>query len=176
MAQGPSNFLFNPGLPVLQQLNLVLNITGAKTAAPNPLTNSALYYFCDAIAAQSTIDNFLGTTSEFTTTQFDATTMGTDTFGLLINMSGLQGPPNTTNIIGQAKNVVSMSAVVVQATGGTTQYPNYVQGIALLADSSNATQIAVGAYGNIALVVKAGNSFDGFTAGAIDINILWQSL
>ncbi len=176
MSQGPSHFLFNPGLPVTQSLNLVLNITGAKTAAPVPLTNSALYYFCDAIASQTTVDNFLGTTNEFLIASFDATAMGTDTFGLLINMSGQQGPPNTTKVIGQAASVTSMNAVIYQATGGTTAYGNYVQSISVIPASTNATQIAVGAYGNIALIVKAANSFDGFTSGSIAVNILWQSL
>lgn len=41
-----------------------------------------------AISAQSTIDNFLGTTSEFNYLAFDATSMGTDAVGVIIDMKG----------------------------------------------------------------------------------------
>lgn len=41
-----------------------------------------------AIAAQSTINNFLGTTAEFDYLAFDATSMGTDALGVIIDMKG----------------------------------------------------------------------------------------
>ncbi len=41
-----------------------------------------------AISAQATIDNFLGTSSEFDYLAFDATAMGTDAIGVIIDMKG----------------------------------------------------------------------------------------
>jgi hypothetical protein len=41
-----------------------------------------------AISAQSTIDNFLGTVSEFNYLAYDATSMGTDAVGVIIDMKG----------------------------------------------------------------------------------------
>lgn len=41
-----------------------------------------------AIATQATIDNFLGTTAEFNYLAFDATSMGTDAVGVIVDMKG----------------------------------------------------------------------------------------
>jgi hypothetical protein len=41
-----------------------------------------------AIASQSVIDNFLGTTSEFDYLAYDATAMGTDALGIIVDMKG----------------------------------------------------------------------------------------
>lgn len=166
MANGPGIFLFNANLPQLKVMRLLWNITGAKTCAPLPLSNSAVMAVYDAIAAQSTIDNFLGTEDEFTIVQFDSTTMGADTFGVLVNMQG------------QCLSIQSMVARCYSNTGGSDLVIRQVQSIATLADSSNATQVAVGADGNIGLVVVFGNSpdFDGLTSGTIDIELVWLSV
>ena len=41
-----------------------------------------------AIASQAVINDFLGTTSEFDYLAFDATAMGTDAIGVIVNMQG----------------------------------------------------------------------------------------
>lgn len=166
MANGPSIFLFNANLPQIKTMRLLWKITAAKTVSPLPISNSAVYSTFDAIAAQSTIDNFLGTTSEFTIAQFDATAMGADTFGVLVNMQG------------QALSIQSMVARCYSNTGGLDLVTRQCQASTTLPDSTNATEIAVGADGNIGLIVVFGNTpdFDGLTSGTIDIEIVWLSV
>jgi hypothetical protein len=178
MSMGPSSFLWNAGFPTVQQLVLPFNITGAKASSPVPLTNSAVYNFYDAIASQSTIDTFLGTSSEFTTTQFDSTTMGNDAFGVLINMGSVGGISGVTNNQGQASSVLFMEASCYSGTGGSTAVTRVVQASATLPNSTLGTAVAVGAYGNIGLTVDFGNTpdFDGLSSGTIVIKLYWQSL
>jgi len=140
-------------------LRLQYAITAATTCKPL-VSNSASLTTYTAIAAQATIDDYLGTTSEFTIAQFDATAMGADTFGALVQMNG------------QCKSVVMMVArcysasdtlVTRQVAGGT------------LAASTLETAVQVGAFGNIGLKIDFGNTpnFDGLAAGTIDIEIHW---
>lgn len=165
MGQGPSNFLWQSGLPVEHKLSLVFNITGAKTSTPLPIQNSAVYQFYDAIAAQATIDDFLGTVDEFLIVQFDATTMGADMFGCLVNMAG------------QASSILYMNASCYSDTGGATAVTRVVQPSATMPSSTLGTACAVGADGNIAFTVSFGNSpdFDGLTSGTIVVDIVWLS-
>lgn len=165
MSNGPGIFLFNANMPQLKVLKLVWKITGAKAVQPLPITNSAVYAFFDAISSQTTIDNFLGTEDEFTTTQFDSTTMGADAFGVLVSMQG------------QALSVQSMTARCYSGTGGATLVTRQCQASTVLPNSTLGTAIAVGADGNIGLTVDFGNTpdFDGLTSGTIEIEITWLS-
>lgn len=151
------------GKTQVRVLHLPFKITAAKTVAQVPLGQPVLTTF-DAIAAQATIDDFLGTSSEFTIAQFDATAMGADTFGGVVNM------------LGQVKAVSMMEAVCYSASGATSVLRG-CQGVGLTA-STLETAYALGAYGNLAFKVDFGNTpdFDGLTAGQIIIKLQWIAL
>lgn len=140
-------------------LRLQYTITAATTCKPI-VSNSASLVTYAAIAAQATIDDFLGTTSEFTAAQFDATSMGADAFGALIQMNG------------QCKSVVQMVARCYSASN--TLVTRQVAGGTLTA-STLETAVQRGADGNIGLKVDFGNApdFDALAAGTIDIEIHW---
>lgn len=142
-------------------LRLQYRITGAKTCVPI-ISNSATLTTYDALASQAVINDFLSTTNEFTLAQFDATSMGADTFGVLVNMSL------------QCKTVVMMVASCYSATN--TLVTRQVLG-GTLAASTLETAVQVGAFGNIGVKVDFGNTpdFDGLTAGTIDIAVHWIS-
>lgn len=150
------------GKTQVRVLHLPFKITGAKAVAQVPLGQPVLTTF-DAIAAQATIDDFLGTVSEFTIAQFDATAMGNDTFGGIVNM------------LGQVKAVSMMEAICYSA-GGVSVLRG-CQGVGLTA-STLETAYALGASGNLAFKVDFGNTpdFDGLTAGQIIIKLHWIAL
>jgi len=144
-------------------LTLVFNITGA--AASTEVQRSPVLHAYGAIASQAVIDDFLGTTNEFLVAAFDATAMGADAFGGVINMAG------------QAKEVLYMNAKCYSGTGGATLVERMVQDSAALTASTLATEVAKGASGNIGFKVDFGNTpdFDALTSGVIVIEIAWKS-
>ena len=145
-------------------LRLEYEITAAKTVSPLVPGIPAITSF-DAIAAQSTIDNFLGTTNEFLVTAFDATAMGNDTFAAIANMSG------------QVQRITKVVASCYSGTAGSTHVFRVVKSSAALTASTLATEAAVGANGNVAVKVDFGNTpdFDALTAGLIVLEIYWIS-
>lgn len=140
---------------------LVYNITGAGAASPIPSNSVSLITF-GAIASQSVIDDFLGTTNEFLVAAFDATAMGADMFGGLVKMEG------------QMKQLVYVEAVCYSTGAGVHRG---AQPSAALTASTLVTECALGASGNVAFKVDFGNSpdFDGLTAGTIVIRLHWIS-
>jgi hypothetical protein len=143
-------------------LRLEYKITAAKTASAL-IPNSASLITFDAFASQSVIDNYLGSTNEFLLAAFDATSMGNDAFGGLVNMCG------------QAKKVTQMIATCYSATN--TVVTRQCQVSTALTASTLTTEVAVGDQGNIGFKVDFGNTpdFDGLTAGTIVIAIHWIS-
>jgi hypothetical protein len=142
-------------------LELVWSITAAKTVAARPIGTPVLTAF-DAISTQATIDNFLGTSSEFLVAAFDSTAMGADTFACIINMGG------------QAKYVSHMEVVCYSGTGGATRVEVAVAEGSLTA-STLETALDLGASGNIAFKCDFGNTpdFDALTAGLIVARVYW---
>jgi hypothetical protein len=147
---------WNPALASQPEvLRLRFQITAAKTVTPIIGDQPCLSTF-DAIAAQTTIDNFLDTSSEFTIAKFDATAMGADAFGGVVDMGK------------QCRKVLG--------TAGATLVTRQVKASSALTDSTLETAVAKGADGNIAFKVDFGNTpdFDALTAGVIEIDIEWQ--
>lgn len=139
-------------------LTLMFNITGAKTSVTRPLGPPVLTAY-DAIAAQATIDNFLGTTSEFNYLAFDATSMGTDAFGVIVNMNGQAG--------------YLLAAEAKQMSG--TNFGTVVNSIGLgtgLTATTLATEAALGANGNLAARFVLTN-LDGLTTGIVMVRFYW---
>lgn len=147
-----------------RRLRLTYYITGAVTVSARPLAAAAGSYVAfGAISAQSVIDNFLGTTSEFDYLAFDATSMGSDAMGVIVNMKG------------QAADLINVEARCFSGSGLATLVSRYAQKSATLTNTSLVTEAALGASGNIALKINWDNSpdFDALTSGTIIIDIDW---
>lgn len=142
-------------------LRLMFNITAAKTVTDVYRTPTLTTF--DAIASQAVINTHLGTTNEFLLAAFDATAMGVDTFGGIVDMGG------------QCAEVYSMVARCYSASN--TIVTRQCEDVATLTASTLATEVARGANGNIAFKVDFGNTpdFDALTAGTIEIDIVWRS-
>lgn len=160
------------GKSIPHELVLTWKITGAKTVVPH-LLSLPVYTTFDAIASQSTIDSFLQTTNEFTIAQFDATAMGTDAFGCLVNMSGATSQQTSTTfggLVGQVASASVMEASVFSGTyNATTVNANANSGS--LTASTLETAFAVGAYGNLAFKMVA-SGLDALTSGIIVVRLL----
>jgi len=143
-------------------LTLDFSITGAGTSAPL-MVGAPVLSSSGALASQAAIDAFLGTTNEFLLAAFDATAMGADAFGGVVNMNG------------QVAKVVKMNARCHSGTAGITVVANQVAASAALTASTLATEVAKGADGNIGFRVAWGNTpdFDALTAGTMTIEIHW---
>ncbi len=157
-----SLFYFNEKLGKTnpRELILMFNITGAKTSVQRPVGGPVLTTY-DAIASQAVINNFLGTTDEFLVAAFDSTSMGTDAFGVIINMSG------------QAAYVCGVTTSVYSGAGFATVTANGSVGTGLTSTSLT-TQSAVGADGNMALRTIV-SGLDILTTGIIVVKVLWIS-
>lgn len=158
---------WNPELEMGQvvETKFIFNITGAK-AVKSLTGNAVVYTAADAIAAQSTIDTFLGTptgtTSEFNYLAFDATSMGTAALAFICNMNG------------QVGKLVCVRASVNSGTAGVTQAVKCLVPASALTNTSLSTQFALGANGNVAgRIVVTG--LDGFTSGTVALTLFWRS-
>lgn len=166
--------MWNEAFPSKTNLmQLQWKITAAKTIQPQPLNLGGVLPFFDAPANQAVIDGFLLTTNEFLLAQFDGTAMGTDTFACLVKMNGVNAASTSTSI-GQAASVQSMVATVYSGTNGATLASSGVASSSTLTSSSNTSQIAVGANGDIAFRFVA-SGLDALTGGLISVNIFWTS-
>ena len=141
--------------------NLMFNITAAVTVTD--LLRSPTLNTFGAIASQAVIDNFLGTTNEFLVAAFDATAMGADAQGLIVNMNG------------QVAELYDFKAYCFSASD--TIVTRQAQDVATLTASTLTTECAKGAFGNVAFKINWGNTpdFDGLTAGTICIDFTWRS-
>jgi hypothetical protein len=139
-------------------ITLVFQITGAGTSSAVPQGTPVLSTY-GAIASQSVIDDFLGTTNEFLVAAFDATAMGADTFACIVNMQG-------------------QAAKLLYATGEVYSGTDYVARASVdsgLTASTIETAADCGADGNIAVKFNFGNTpdFDGLTTGVIVVKLYW---
>lgn len=135
------------------------DITGAKTSTSVPVGADALVTY-DAIAAQSTIDNYLGTSSEFLIAAFDATAMGADELGLIINMRG------------QCAKVLG-AKITLFAEAGTLSISLNSKAVSALTASTVENSCAVGASGNIAVKFTGVTGLDAATDGYYVVEIDW---
>jgi hypothetical protein len=155
-----SLFYYNDqlGKVVPNELVLQWKITAAKTVVPI-VANSAHLTAFDAIASQSVIDGFLGTTNEFLVAAFDATAMGANAFAVILDMNG------------QAKSLLSVSARVLSGSNGATvaECGKVAEG---LTASTLVCQGALGSQGNLAgRFVLSG--LDALTSGLLEVRFCW---
>lgn len=140
---------------------LVFDITGAGAATAVPANSASLITY-EAIASQSVIDEFLGTTNEFLVAAFDATSMGVDAFGCIVNMAG------------QVKQLAYVEVLCYSGAGGSTLVSRGFQPVATLTGSSLTTECALGASGNVAVrAILTG--LDALTDGTIVVKLHWIS-
>lgn len=142
-------------------MRFVYEINGAKDISL-VVPGSPIYHSFDAIAAQATIDDFLGTTDEFTIAQFDATALGVDAIGGFVRMDK------------QASKGVKMRAALLSGADGSTVVEDNVKFVSSLTDSSLTTQAAVGADGNIGWRAVI-TGLDAATAGLVVVEFDWLS-
>ena len=147
----------------VQVLDLYYKITAAKTVQ-DLNKNVALTAF-DAIASQSVINDFLGTTDEFLVAAFDATAMGADAFAAIIDMDR------------QVGELLCAKAMCHSGTDGAVLVEQGVASVASLTASTLSTQAAVGSQGNLAIRVAFGNTpdFDALTSGLIHLQLMYRN-
>ena len=148
----------------VQHSRLVFKITGAVTQVSMPLDESRVLNAFGAVT-QASIDAHLGTSSEFTAAQYDATAMGADAQGLIIDMGG------------QADELSAVTARCYSGTAGATLVEQAFTPLSVLTDSTLQTECALGANGNIGIKLNWGNvpDFDALTAGTVIIDIEWRA-
>lgn len=151
-----------------RSMDFCFKITAAKTVVPIPVGADCFTFF-DAIT-QAQIDAYLSnptltSTNDFLAALFDATAMGADTFGGIINM------------LGQAASVVDLTAVCYSGTGGSTSVIRKVSNVATLTASTLETAVGISTAGNLAFKVDFGNTpdFDALTSGTIVITVRYIS-
>lgn len=164
MGDTTSLFYWNDKIQKTQPRVFVIEyqITDAVTVSLIPLGAPVLTTF--SALTQATIDNFLGTSSEFTAAQFDATAMGADAMGVIVNMGG------------QVESIVGMEARCYSAAGLTTLVSRASLPLGLT-DSTLETAMGLGANGNMAVKIDWGNTpdFDALTAGKIRLELSYIS-
>lgn len=158
----------------LRELEFIFQITAAKTVVVYPRGADILPLF-DA-TTQAVIDAYLGTTNEFLLAQFDATSMGTDAFGGIINMGTMTSPGTySSSLTAQAGQAAALVSVEVSTQSGTsfgTWFPTAAFGPTGLASTSLTTGCALGANGNIAFrAILTG--VDALTSGLIKVVVKW---
>lgn len=148
-------------------LTFTWEITGAKAVTEHPQGIPVLYSF-DALT-QAQIDAFLTTpyvtsSSEFTLAEFDATSMGTDAFGGIIDMKGQADDvlwiDSKTNLDPTADGLLHNSDVAVSSLSDSTL--------------ANNIEVALGSAGNIGFKQTV-TGLDAATNGMIMIQIGWIS-
>ena len=150
---------WNEKLPKTQPrlLKFVYNITGAG-AISSVVSGIPVYHTFGAIAAQSTIDDFLGSTNEFLIDKFDATAMGVDAVAFIIDMQG------------QAAKCLQ-AKIRMYGSDGALDVEEQMQ-FSTLTASTLETKAELSSAGNIALrgVITG---LDALGAGTIEVEVEW---
>lgn len=150
----------------LQHDCFILDITAAVTQSPLPIDDSRILTgFAAAAFTQAIIDAHLGTSSEFTAAQFDATAMGADAQGIIIDMGK------------QVDELVYVVGRCYSGAAGATLVERAFKPSATLTDSTLATEAAKGADGNVGIKFNWGNTpdFDALTAGQVVLDLFWRA-
>lgn len=150
-------------------LDFTYSISGAVTAA-STIQGADSYTFFSA-PTQAQIDAYLGSADDFDDSLFDATSMGADTFGGIVRMSG---KPST---YAQASQIIKMEAACYSDTGNTVSVFRSALGSAGLTASTLETACGISPLGNLGFKIDFGNTpnFDGLTAGIIIVRLYYIS-
>lgn len=158
MAQ-PSFILANDSLARHQKasIELIYNITGAKTGKFAALAPRALVAYDTAVITQSAIDALLDSVNEILASVFTSTAMGTDALGIVLDCGG---------------QIAAVHSVEIQSLADTTQ----ARQLGSVAALSNASLAAVArvektSLGNLGLQLVV-TGLDAAVAGQLLIKIL----
>jgi hypothetical protein len=158
MAQ-PSFILVNDSLARHQKahIELIYNITGAKTGAFAPGTPQALVAYDASTITQAQIDALLGSTNEFLASVFTSTAMGTDALGIVLDCGG---------------QIASVQSVEIRSRADSAQ-AGQLGSVAALTNASLAAiaRIEKSALGNLGLQLVV-TGLDAAVAGQLVIKIL----
>lgn len=131
------------------------------------LLGSPIFTSYGPIESQSIIDNFLGTSSEFTKNQFSSTSIGSKYFCGLINMNG------------QAIQSIAIESSYYtnddDKNGSKFGSSTYGTGVIEINDSSHKTSIQVGSKGNMSFILNFGKHFESVKSGSFFIKVYWIS-
>ncbi len=167
MTYGPGGFPYSSkGGKEVHKSTFMFDITAAVTQSPLPIDDArCLNGFAAGAFTQALIDAHLGTSDEFTAAQFDATSMGADAQGIIIDMGG------------QVDDLVYVVARCYSGTAGATLVERAMKESSTLTDSTLQSECALGADGNVAVKLDWGNSpdFDGLTAGQVVLEVYWRA-
>lgn len=154
----------------VRRLVLTFQITAAQTVNLIPRSIDVLTTFGPLTQAQidaylsRPIDGYVATSSTgFTAAQFDATSMGTDAFGGIINMNQ------------QCRYVGAMKAFFFTGAGNTTSTIRGALGTANLAASTLENAVGRSPSGDIAFKLIGPSGLDALTSGIIQVEIDWIS-
>lgn len=152
---------WNEKLPKTQPrtLKFLYDITGAKAISPLVMGIPVLHSF-DAIASQTVIDDFLGSSSEFALAKFDATSLGTDAIAFIINMNG------------QAAKCLTAKVTSILNTG-IVDVSKQIQ-FSTLTASTLETKAELSSAGNIAIKAVL-TGLDALTDGTVLVEVEWIS-
>lgn len=150
---------WNEKLPKTQPrtLKFLYDITGAKAISPLVMGVPVLHSF-DAIASQTVIDDFLGSTNEFLVAKFDATAMGTDAIAFIIDMKG------------QAAKCLTAKVSSILSTG--IEDVNKQIQFSTLTASTLETKAELSSAGNIAIKAVL-TGLDALTDGTVLVEVEW---
>lgn len=165
MAYGPGGFPYTSKRGKGKQISeYSFNITGAATQAPIPIDDVSCLTGCAAGSfTQAIIDAHLGTSSEFTAAQYDATALGNDALGIIVDTGG------------QVDELLYIQIEYSTGTGGATVVPRNIPISSELTDSSLTDEAALGANGNVGIRVIFDSAFDAVTSGSIQLRVHWRS-
>lgn len=143
------------------RLDIKFNFNGQKDITPEP-PNKASFTFFDELTSQAQIDDFLGTANEFLYTDFNDTSMGTDTLGIIINME---------------KQVRECNGFIFNTAALTGQTPETRKAVGEVVSTIDGTQIknqiAVGGEGNLAMILSV-SALDTQPTGIMVVSIGWK--
>jgi len=150
-----------------QVMDFTFKITAAKTVTAYP-QGADCYSFFDAIT-QANVDAYLGSDDDFSYLLWDSTSMGADTFGGIVRMSGA---PST---YAQAASIVRMEAKCYSGTGFTTIVERGALGATGMTATTLETACGISTLGNLGFKIDFGNTpdFDGLTSGIITVRLWW---
>jgi hypothetical protein len=158
MAQ-PSFILTNDSLARHQKasIELIYNITGAKTGKFAVLAPRALVAYDTAVITQAAIDALLDSVNEILASVFTSTAMGTDALGIVLDCGG---------------QIAAVHSVEIQSLADTTQASQLGLVTALVNTSLAAVaRIEKSALGNLGLQLVV-TGLDAAVAGQLVIKIL----
>ena len=142
-----------------RKLTLAYSIDGAEDASDLQGINALAGY---GALTQAQIDTYLDSENEFLAAAFDATAMGLDMFGGVLNCTG------------QIKDLYYARAQVYSPAAGTTLDEQAFKSSAALTASTLQSEVAVSALGNLGFKFESAG-IDALTAGIIVLEFVYKA-